>query len=301
MTDGEPTTALRTRVLAAMPSLTPAAARVARVALQDPAASARFTVTELARHAATSEATVVRTARALGYTGYPELRLALAATGSRDDDHDAGGAFAEHIALDDAIADVVDKLAALEAEALRTTAEIVDADTLEAVVAAVADARRVDVYGVGASGLVARDLQQKLTRVGVASSAQVEEHAAMTSAVLLGAQDVVIAISHSGETLSVLEPVRRARLSDATTITLTNAPRSSLARLTDHVLIAAGRESPMRPGAMASRTSQLLLVDCIFVAVAQRLGPPAQRALRLTHDALSTPRQRADATRRRSR
>jgi len=93
--------------------------------------------------------------------------------------------------------------------------------------------------------------------------------------------------------------VRHARASGATTVALTNAPRSSLARLTDHVLIAAGRESAVRPGAMASRTSQLLLVDCIFVGVAQELGSPARRALRLTHEALTTARQRADAARRR--
>jgi len=289
---------LRSRVLAALPSLTPAAARVAALAVEDPVSAARLTVTELADRAGTSEATVVRAARALGYSGYPELRLALAAAGGGTDTPD-GYALAEHVADDDPIASVVEKLAALEAEALHTTAQTVDLPTLEAVVDAVVAAGRVDVYGVGASGLVASDLQQKLARVGVASGVHVEEHAAMTSAVLLGETDLVIAVSHSGETLSVLEPVSRARESGASTVAVTNAPRSSLADLCDHVLIAAGRESTLRPGAMASRTSQLLLVDCVFVGVAQRLGAPARHALRLTHDALTTPRQRADAARRR--
>jgi len=290
---------LQARVLAAMPSLTPAAARVASFAMDDPTTAAALTVTELAARAGTSDATVVRTARALGFAGYPQLRLALAAAGRPGDPAgDPGPVFAEHIADDDPLPDVVHKLAALESEALRTTAATVDQAALTAAVARIGAAHRVDAYGIGASGLVARDLQQKLSRIGLNSQVHVEEHAALTSAVLLGEDDAVVAISHSGETMSILEPVRRAQERGAATIAITNDASSSLAALADHVLLAAGRESDVRPGAMASRTSQLLLVDCIFVAVGQRLGGPARRALNLTHEAVRTSRQRADVARR---
>ncbi|MGW2196222.1 RpiR family transcriptional regulator, partial [Streptosporangium sp. NPDC001682] len=62
--------------------------------------------------------------------------------------------------------------------------------------------------------------------------------------------------------------------------------RSSLAELTDHVLVSAGRETVFRPGALASRISQLLIVDCIFVGIAQRTFETSDAALRATRDAI---------------
>jgi DNA-binding MurR/RpiR family transcriptional regulator len=77
-----------------------------------------------------------------------------------------------------------------------------------------------------------------------------------------------------------------AREAGATTVAITNNPRSSLAEMADHVLVSAGRETAFRPGALASRISQLLIVDCIFVGVAQRTFDASDAALRATRGAL---------------
>ncbi|WP_345409379.1 hypothetical protein [Nonomuraea salmonea] len=53
--------------------------------LEDPATVARSTITELSAASGTSEATIVRTARLLGFAGYPQLRLALAAAAAQPD------------------------------------------------------------------------------------------------------------------------------------------------------------------------------------------------------------------------
>ncbi len=286
---------LVTRVRAVLPSLTPAGARVAQLIVEDPAEVARCTISELAARARTSESTIVRTARALGFAGYPELRLALAAAATQPNEHVVTG----DITPTDPVQDVVAKLAATEAQAIEETAAKLDAATLEGAMQALTEARRVDVYGVGASGLVANDLQQKLMRIGVVSHAYTELHLAVTSAVLLGPGDVVVAVSHSGETIDVLRPVRLAKEAGATTVAITSRPRSPLAGLADFVLVSTSRqESAFRPGALASRISQLLIVDCLFVGVAQRMYEQARVALRASHDALSG--QRASGRRHRA-
>ncbi len=53
-------------------------------------------------------------------------------------------------------------------------------------------ARRVDVYGVGASGFVALDFQQKLHRIGRVAFAWPDPHMALTSAALLDPGDVAV-------------------------------------------------------------------------------------------------------------
>jgi serine phosphatase RsbU (regulator of sigma subunit) len=62
------------------PSMTRSMQRVADMVVNDPAGCAALTVTGLAERTGTSEATVVRTARLLGYPSYRDLRLALAET-----------------------------------------------------------------------------------------------------------------------------------------------------------------------------------------------------------------------------
>ncbi|GGL07007.1 transcriptional regulator [Sphaerisporangium melleum] len=281
------------RVRAVLPSLTPSAQLIARLILDDPATVARSTITELSAASATSEATIVRTARVLGFSGYAQLRLALAAAAAHQGpDRLVPG----DLAPDDPLSDVIAKVTRAEREAIEDTAAQLSPERLGEVVDAITAARRVDVYGVAASGLVAADMAQKLLRIGLSAHAFTDAHLALTSAVLLKAGDVAVGVSCTGETPDVLEPMRLAGKAGATTVAITNNPRSSLAEVSDHVLISAGRETAFRPGALASRISQLLVVDYVFVGVAQRTSEVSNQALRTTRDAvdqfLTDPRTR---------
>ncbi|GIH25013.1 transcriptional regulator [Acrocarpospora phusangensis] len=270
-------------VRAVLPSLTPSARSIARLILDDPAVVARSTITELSAASGTSQATIVRTARALGFSGYSELRLALAAASGRgEQDRLVPG----DLAPGDPLADVIAKVARAEADALADTAAQLAPERLNAVVAALTGARRVSVAGVGASGLVAADMAQKLMRIGIAGHPFTDVHLALTAAALAEPADVWVGVSCTGETADVVEPVRTAREAGATTVAITNNPRSTLAGLAAHVLVSAGRETAFRPGALASRISQLLIVDCIFVGVAQRTFETSEAALRVTKGAL---------------
>jgi DNA-binding MurR/RpiR family transcriptional regulator len=129
-------------------------------------------------------------------------------------------------------------------------------------------------------------MAQKLLRIGLPCHSYADVHLALTGAALAGPADVSVAVSCSGETPDVLEPVRTAREAGAMTVAITNNPRSSLAAMADHVLVSTGRETAFRPGALASRISQLLIVDCVFVGVAQRTFEASDGALRATKAAI---------------
>ncbi|MCI2237525.1 MurR/RpiR family transcriptional regulator [Paenibacillus sp. TRM 82003] len=278
---------LRAHLLAAVPAATASAARVLRVLLDDPGA-AHLTVTDVAGRAGTSEASVVRTARSLGFAGYPQLRLALAAAGGAD----AADA-AEPVALltgdlteGGDLTAVVATLAALEREAVTATVGTLDVGVLAAAAEAVAAARVVDCYGVGVSALVARHADLGAARLGLVSRLRTEPHAALVSSALLRPGDVALVVSHSGRTREVLAAARRAGERGAGVVAITGSATSPLARCADHVLVAAGRETAYRAGATAGRASALFLADCLHAAVAQRLGGEAVAALRETHRAV---------------
>src|SRR3954469_8734896 len=71
------------RVRSLLPEFTGALRRVAEQVLTDPAAASRATIVELAERSGTSPATVTRFCRALGFDGYADLRLGIAAETGR--------------------------------------------------------------------------------------------------------------------------------------------------------------------------------------------------------------------------
>lgn len=286
------------RIRSLLPGLARAEQRVANVVLDDPGKVSRQSITEVADAAQTSETTVTRFCKAIGVRGYPELRIALAADTARTaarTDRDLGG----DITPTDTLTQVVGKIGFADARAVEDTAEQLDVDVLTTVVAAMADAGRVDVYGVGASAFVAMDLQQKLHRIARIAFAWSDTHIMLTSAAVLRAGDVAIGVSHTGSTADTVEALREARRHGATTVAVTNFPRSPIASVADHVLTTAARETTFRSGAMASRIAQLTVIDCLFIGIAQRHMDSAIAAVELTRSAVSSHRldSRQDARR----
>lgn len=286
------------RLRALMPALAPAEQRVAQRVLDDPESVAASTISELAEVCQTSETTVIRFCRAVGFTGYPALRLTLATElGRAAGGSTAGRTVSGDIDPGDDLEQVVEKIAFADARAVEETAEQLDVDVLRAVVETLVSARRIDVYGVGASAFVALDFQQKLHRIGQVAFAWADPHIALTSAALLTPRDVAVGISHTGATQDTVDALTQARERGAATVALTNFPRSPLAGIADRVLTTAARETTFRSGATASRLAQLTVVDCIFVGVAQRTYDQTQAALEATHEAVQG--RRVGQTRRR--
>lgn len=292
----QPPTPVRIRAL--LPTLQPSLRRVAEQVLASPAHAATMTVTELAAACTTSETTVIRFCKALGLPGYPQLRLALAAEAGRAEGGRDSRVIGSDIGPGDDMRQVVDKIAFADARAVEDTASQLDVAVLERVVDALVGAWRVDVYGVGASAFVALDFQQKLHRIGRVAFAWNDTHIALTSAALLSPHDVAVGISHTGVTGDTIDALAEARAHGATTVALTNFPRSPITRVADHVLTTAARETTFRSGAMASRLAQLTVIDCLFVGVAQRRYAETLAALEVTRDAVRPRRVTASRGRR---
>jgi DNA-binding MurR/RpiR family transcriptional regulator len=275
------------RIRGCLPSLRPAERRVAEAVLPDPAAAAEASISVLAERCATSVTTVMRLCRSLGLERFPELRLALARAATRAETlHGDAIQLTGDISPTDTLADIVAKIGFSDARAIEDTTSTLDLDALRGAADALSRARRIDIYGMGASGFVCLDLHQKLHRIAAFASAWLDPHAALTSAALLTADDVALAISHSGTTIDTVDPLRVAGSRGATTIAITNFAAAPITEGTDLVLTTAARETTFRSGATASRIAQLAVVDCLFVAVAQRSYERTMRALETTFAAV---------------
>ncbi|NED97979.1 MurR/RpiR family transcriptional regulator [Phytoactinopolyspora alkaliphila] len=276
---------VRQHVRALVPTLAPAERRVAEALLADPSVVVEKTITEVAQACQTSETTVVRFCRTAGFRGYPELRLAVATELGRDharrpQDRAPG----TDIGRDDTLEDLVRKVAYTDTRAIEETVDELDLGTLAQVIEAVATARRIYLFGLGASTFAAQDLQQKLLRIDRVALFITDPHLTLASSALMTGDDVAIALSHTGDTAEVVTWLGEARRRDATTIAITNYAKSPLSTHAQLTLITAAQESRFRSGAMASRIAQMAVIDCVYLGVAQRTYDASVAALTTTHD-----------------
>lgn len=267
----ERTASVLIRVRSALPGLRPAERRVAEAVLVDPAGASESSITTVARRCHTSETTVLRFCRAIGLAGYPELRIALArAAQGEESGQRAGVSQTGPISPADPLGAVVAKITHADACAVQDTGAAVDLEMLESAVAATSSARRVDIYGIGASALVGHELHQQLHRIGVVSFMWWDAYLAHTSAEMLQTGDVAIGISHTGTTDATVAALKVARRQGATCVAVTNFDRSPITVGADIVLTTAARETTFRSGVTSSRIAQLTLIDCLFAGIAQR-------------------------------
>ena len=264
------------------PTLRPAEQRVAKQILKNPDQVVHLSITELAKMSQVSDATVVKFCKRLGYKGFQEFKILLAQDVAVKPEPIYG-----EVEPDDDIADIKEKIFQANIIALQDTCRVLDAEQLQQAVKAMGSAEEIHFYGLGASGIVALDAEQKFSRIGMRVNAFIDAHMQITRAVLLQPGDVAVGISYSGETTEIAEALQVAKNAGAVTIAITNFSASTVASLADLVLLTSSQENIFRSGAISSRIAQLSTIDTLFIAVALVDYERSQAAVEQTREILA--------------
>jgi DNA-binding MurR/RpiR family transcriptional regulator len=274
------------------PTMPEALARIAAVITGDPESVAHASIVDLAERTGTSTATVTRFSRALGFKGYANLRVAIATETGRAEQARWETDISGDIAPEDSLDSVLKVIATADTRAIQATAGGLDMADVERVAAAIAAAGRVEIFGLGSSGTAGREMAFRLERIRIPVWSRSDTHTALTNAALLGPGDVAIGLSHSGRTVEVIETLAEAADHGALTVAVTSYPRSPLADTADVVFTTAVHETTFRLAALSALHSTLLVLDLIYVAVAQRTYERTTEAFELTVRAVDAHRRR---------
>jgi DNA-binding MurR/RpiR family transcriptional regulator len=259
------------RTRAALPQMPEAMAKIGTLLLEDPSLPLRLSITELAERAGTSPATVTRFCRAIGYTGYPALRVGAAAEQGRSSAHetwaaDIGRAFHPG----DTATEVMRTLVNAHTVALTSTSERLDPALAGRVAATIAASAHVDIYGIGGSAGMAGELQARLYRIGINAHAWSEVHVGLTSAALLGESSVAVAFSNTGRTEETIEMLALAKSSGAYAVAVTSDPGSPMALVADAHLTSYAPGEYLQPDDLSAKHAQLFVIDLLYLLAAQR-------------------------------
>jgi len=200
-------------------ALTEADERLVRVLLIDPTQSAFLSAAELSRRAGVHQASAVRLAQKLGFSGYPELRTALQAelVGAREP--------AERVIkrLSHMENDVLGQLVASEAEALLDLPRHVSQAQLEEAARLLIAGQRVLIFARGHATALAILVDRRLRRSGFDSRPIPFEGRDLAEHVLtLTPEDVVLAFAFHRTTPGLLPLLGHAAEVGARTLVISD-------------------------------------------------------------------------------
>ena len=268
-------------------SLRKSEAKVADYVLANASEVIKMRIVDLASRSEVSEPTVIRFCKAIGFDGFQSFKLQLA------QQLGLGSVFTQFAVADnDTVADLINKVFDTTVGSLITAREEINSEVLEQAITTISNARRVEFYGFGASGSVAADAQHKFFRLQLSSAAYTDPHIQRMSAISLGPEDVVVAISQSGETQALLESVALAREAGANVIGL--APQNtSLSRVCNLAIYVNMEEDLKSFTPVSSRIAHLVVIDVLATGVARHRKPLLKehlKRLEKSQKALRTPK-----------
>ncbi len=255
-----------------LPKMSRAEAKVASFIVDHPDQVFELSVAGLADASGVSDATVIRACRALGFGSYQEMKIALAR-----DIVNPIQMISAPLSSEDTPQTVIDKVFVQSVQTLQYTQRLLQHKTMTDAAAVLRGADRILIFASGGSAATGLDLRHKLLRLGLPAAAYSDAHMQEIAASGCRPGCVVVAISHSGSSVDVVDSARHAREKGAVVIGLTKAGKSPLSKIADHLLTTASPETQLHVNAISSRIAQMAIIDCLYTLIAIAMPGVSER------------------------
>ena len=245
---------LSVRIASESASLKPTERKVIEAIMADQVAAVELTAQQLADQVGVSRASVIRTAQMLGYTGFPQLRVALAqeAASQRENNNQPH---------DTMLATLQSRVSEFS-HRLHASFSAVDENALQAAVEKLDTAQRVLVIANGYSGPVGLDLAQRLISAHRSAEFHMDEMTQRIAAHTLDESSLCIVCSGSGINKTSLDVVKEAKNAGATVLALTHFAQSPLTEESHLALVVPPTNTSFRDELIhTSRAALMVLVE----------------------------------------
>ncbi|GAA3551659.1 MurR/RpiR family transcriptional regulator [Zobellella aerophila] len=256
------------KIAAMQPQLSPTEQKIAGYALAQPELLVQQSSSELAASIGVSQSSIVKFSQKLGFKGYADLRLSLSGAIGRQRDKERDVIHGD-IELGDSHHVVMNKLLQSKAGAMQKTLDANNDDNLDLALDLVQRATRIQIAGVGASSLVAKDLGFKLMKLGRAVLVESDSHIQLANASTLTSDDLLIALSYSGASADIVNIARVAKSCGAATLAITGMMDNPLSKEADVVLHTVADEDQARSSSISARDAQFMVTDLLFILLTQ--------------------------------
>ncbi len=235
--------------------------KIADYMIKDHAKVINMTIGELADACGTSVATVSRFCRKCEVDGFHQLKIMLAKEMA---DSGTGTPASSHISRTQ-IGQSLQNILANKIDEIRQTISLIDEKQLGTILDYLKTARIVQFVAVGNTIPVALDGAFKFNEIGIKAAAGTIWETQLAFSLSLGRDDVMIAISNSGESRRIVKMVRQAKENNVVTVGITNNPNSTVGKCVDYHIQTATRERLFSNEICFSRVSAMTVIEVLYL------------------------------------
>lgn len=234
-----------------IPSLPTQERKVALYIIQNPKKVQKMSITELASSVQVSNATITRFTKNIKCKNFTELKLNLASSKSSDEP--------DINPKDKIIYDVYN----FYNRVLKDNWKNLNINQLKKVVKLIQVSNRIYIFGIGSSGYTAQEMNQRLLRMGISTFAVTESSSMYMTSSIMNADDLIIAISSTGNTEELNSAAALGKKSGATVVGITGFKNSPLAKLSDIPILVRNTNFMNDARFINSQFSMIYVIDLI--------------------------------------
>lgn len=204
-------------------------------------------IQHLAEEIDVSVATITRFCKKVGASGFVEFKILLRDAIEQTETND------ETVFSVDSIYHTV----------IKATNSLINIKDYELACQWIREMEKIHIYGLGSSGLSGKELKIRLSRMGLIADIYTNSHDMIINSSTVGPNDLIIAISSSGQTEDIIDGVQLAKRKKAKVISITNYAETTLTKSSDLVLYTSSVSSFHDNGFINSQLSILYALDII--------------------------------------
>lgn len=233
--------------------------KIAKFILDNPQKTVNYTMRKLVNEVGVSDGSIINFANRMGYDGFTSLKIGIAQCLS---DHNS--LIFNNVGDKDSVKDAVKKMIDNAVSSFQSTYDINESEAFDEAANLIINAKkRIEIYGVASSSMIAQDAYYRFMKIGLPAVAVTDALICPVSASMLDEDCLALAISYTGRTDDIVKTIEIAKNNNAKCICITSYASSPLSKLCDISLIVASKESEIDNEATVSRLAQLLILDSL--------------------------------------
>lgn len=268
-------------------TLSPDQRKIADYVLQNPRIVMLGSLNDVASACKVSETTIIRFLRKLDYSSYQVFKVNIAQELSSSKTN----AVYEEVSSDDDTEHIMSKVFQSTVRSITDSQQVIKPEDIDRMMGLILKARKVLIIGVGASAAIANDFYHKMLKIGINVVVCNDPHLMNIISMNLTSKDLLVTISHSGESREVLGAVTLAKEQGCPIGAITSFPKSRLSAIADAIILSSSLETQLRSDAMTSRIIQLVIIDILHISIVVKLGLKAEENVRKSRIAVALNKQ----------
>lgn len=256
-------------ILSLKETMTQKESEIAEYILENKSEILNLTSVELATKIGVGQSSIIKFIKKIGFGKYGEFKIQLSKELENEKIYKVKETIHSQIYIDDSLENVANKTLNEITKALEKTVGNIDYKYFETVIDVIKKSKKILIIGSGMSSIVARDLEMKFMKIKIEAIHYESPHMQLMRLATMDSEDLVIAISHRGETEDVIDVVKKAKKKNIKVLSITSIEKNTVASLSDYNLKIISDENIFRSSAISSRMAQLILNDIIFLRLTQ--------------------------------